>query len=69
MVVVTVDAEDPHPRAGEQEIRPTHVALMFATQPLFAALDEALALGDRLGGQQLLGGLMLVAGVVVAARR
>lgn len=53
----------------QPQIRPTHVALMFATQPLFAALGGALVLGDRLGGQQLLGGLMIVAGVVVAARR
>lgn len=50
-------------------IRPTHVALMFATQPVWAALGGVIVLGDSLGAWQMLGGVMIVAGVVVVARR
>jgi drug/metabolite transporter (DMT)-like permease len=51
----------------QHKIPPTHVALLFAMQPLFAALIGWLVLGDRLGGMQLLGGAVIVAGVIVTS--
>ncbi|MBK8097209.1 MAG: DMT family transporter [Planctomycetes bacterium] len=53
----------------QHRIRPTHVAMLFATQPLFAAVVAWAWLGDRMGPVQLLGGGLIVAGVVVAGRQ
>ena len=52
----------------QPKIRPTHVALLFALQPLFAALAGWIFLDDRLGAPQWIGGGLIVAAVVVAAR-
>ena len=49
----------------QHKIAPTHLALLFALQPLFAALVGWAALGDRMGALQLVGGVTIVAGVVV----
>ena len=51
----------------QHKIPPTHVALLFAMQPMFAALIGWAALGDQLGGMQLLGGAVIVTGVVVTS--
>lgn len=53
----------------QHQIRPTHVAMLFATQPLFAALVAWAWLGDRMGAVQLLGGGLIVGGVVIAGRQ
>jgi drug/metabolite transporter (DMT)-like permease len=53
----------------QPRIRPTHVALLFSTQPIFAAIGGFLFLGDELGLLQYLGGGLIVLGVIVAARR
>lgn len=52
----------------QPKIRPTHVALLFALQPLFAALAGWIFLNDRLGIPQWIGGGLIVAAVVIAAR-
>jgi len=52
----------------QPRIKPTHVALLFALQPLFAALAGWLFLDDRLGATQWIGGGMIVSAVVLAAR-
>jgi drug/metabolite transporter (DMT)-like permease len=44
-----------------------HVPLLFAMQPLFAALCGALFQGDRLGVTQFVGGGLIVVGVVVTS--
>jgi drug/metabolite transporter (DMT)-like permease len=44
-----------------------HVPLLFAMQPLFAALCGALLQGDRLGVTQFVGGGLIVVGVVVTS--
>ena len=49
----------------QHRIAPTHVALLFALEPLFAALVGWAALDDRMGALQLVGGAAIVAGVVV----
>jgi drug/metabolite transporter (DMT)-like permease len=49
----------------QHRIAPTTVALLFALEPLFAALVAWAALDDRMGALQLVGGITIVAGVVV----
>lgn len=49
-------------------VRPDHLALLFATQPLFAALGGWALLGDSMSGQQFAGCGAILAGVLVAAR-
>jgi drug/metabolite transporter (DMT)-like permease len=52
----------------QHRIPPNHLALLFALQPLFAALIGWLVMSDRLGAAQLAGGMVIVAGVVVSSR-
>jgi drug/metabolite transporter (DMT)-like permease len=52
----------------QHRIPPTHLALLFALQPLFAALCGFLLLDDRLGPAQFAGGALIIAGVVVTSR-
>ena len=44
----------------------THTALIFATEPVFAALASFTLIGERLGPPQLLGGVLILAGMVTA---
>lgn len=44
----------------------THAALIFATEPIFAALSGALLAGERLGPRVLAGGLAILVGTVWA---
>lgn len=48
---------------------PTHTAIIFATEPVFAALAAFLYLGDLLTGQQLFGCGLILAGMLVAELR
>jgi drug/metabolite transporter (DMT)-like permease len=45
------------------------VALLFATQPLFAALAAWILRGETMDLQKWIGGLTIVAGIVIASRR
>lgn len=45
----------------------THLALLFALQPLFAALSGWAMLGEKLGSLQLLGGAGIIGGVVITS--
>lgn len=51
----------------QHRIPPNHLALLFALQPLFAALAGWAMLDDPLGVPQLLGGSLIVLGVVVTS--
>jgi drug/metabolite transporter (DMT)-like permease len=51
--------------AAQRHTTPTHTALIFALEPVCAALFSALA-GEHLGQWTLVGGTIMVAGVVVA---
>ncbi len=51
----------------QPRIPPTQVALLFATQPLFAALAGWAFRGDHLRTLQYGGGALIVVGIVVAA--
>ncbi|MFQ6059052.1 MAG: DMT family transporter, partial [Anaerolineae bacterium] len=48
---------------------PTHTALIFATEPVFAALFGALLAGERLAGRALLGCGLILAGMLLAELR
>ena len=51
----------------QHKVPPTHLALLFAMQPLFAALIGWASLGDQLGSMQMLGGAVIVTGVIVTS--
>lgn len=48
---------------------PTHTALIFSLEPVFAAFFAYLVAGETLGPRGLLGGALILAGMVVAELR
>ena len=52
--------------AAQRFTPPTHTALIFATEPVFAALFGWLLLGERLGAWGLAGCGLILAGMLVA---
>jgi drug/metabolite transporter (DMT)-like permease len=51
----------------QPQIPPMQVALLFATQPLFAALAGFALQGDQLGCVHVAGGALIVAGIVITS--
>ena len=51
---------------AQQYTPPAHTALIFALEPVFAAISSWVAVGDRLGGKVLLGSILILAGMVVS---
>ncbi len=51
---------------GQRHTTATRAALIFALEPVFAALFSNLLGGERLGVELLAGGGLIVAGVVVS---
>jgi drug/metabolite transporter (DMT)-like permease len=51
---------------AQQYTPPAHTALIFALEPVFAALTSWLVIGERLGGKVLLGSALILAGMVVS---
>ena len=47
----------------------THAAILFALEPVFAALLAAWLLGERLGGRAVAGAALVLAGIVVSELR
>ncbi len=45
---------------------PAHTALIFALEPVFAAITSRLVLDERLGGKALLGAALVLAGMVIS---
>lgn len=45
---------------------PTHTALIFSTEPLFASLTSWIVVGERLGPSGWVGGGLILAGIVAA---
>jgi len=45
---------------------PAHTALIFALEPVFAAITSRLVLGERVGAKGVLGSLLILAGMVVS---
>jgi drug/metabolite transporter (DMT)-like permease len=51
----------------QHRVPPTELALLYALQPLFAALFGWALLADRLGGMQVVGGSLIILGVIVTS--
>jgi len=51
---------------AQQYTPAAHTALIFALEPVFAAVTSRLAIGERLGGKVLLGCLLILGGMVVS---
>lgn len=51
---------------AQQFTPPAHTALLFTTEPVFAALTSYLALGERLDGRGMLGAGLILAGVLLS---
>ncbi len=45
---------------------PTHTAIVFSLEPVFAALSSYIFWGERLGGRGLAGGALIFAGILLA---
>lgn len=51
---------------AQQYTPPAHTALIFALEPIFAALTSRVVMNEHLGGRVLLGSVLIVAGMVVS---
>jgi len=51
---------------AQQFTPPAHTALIFALEPVFAALTSRLVMGERLGGKMFLGSALILAGMLVS---
>lgn len=51
---------------AQQATSPTHTALIFAAEPVFAGLFSFLLIGEVLGPRQIVGSALIVAGMVTA---
>ncbi len=51
---------------AQQYTPPAHAALIFALEPVFAALASRVFMGERLGGRVLLGSALILAGMVIS---
>lgn len=51
---------------AQQYTPPAHTALIFALEPVFAAVASRVVMGERLGGRVLLGSALILGGMVVS---
>ncbi len=51
---------------AQQYTPPAHTALIFALEPVFAALTSRFVTGEHLGGKVLLGSALILAGMVIS---
>lgn len=51
---------------AQQFTPPAHTALIFALEPVFAAMTSWVVLGERLGGRLFAGSAMILAGMVIS---
>ncbi len=54
---------------AQQFTPPTHTALIFATEPVFAGITSYFWLGERLGWRAGIGALLILAGVLISELR
>jgi len=54
---------------AQRQMSATHAAILFALEPVFAALLAAPLLGERLGPLGFAGGVLVLAGIVVSELR
>lgn len=53
---------------AQQYTPPAHTALIFALEPVFAAITSFLVLNERLGGKGLLGCVLVLFGMIISER-
>lgn len=51
---------------AQQHTTPSHVAILFSLEPVFAGVTSYLVLGERLSGRALGGAVLILAGIVLA---
>ena len=51
---------------AQQHTTPSHVAILFSLEPVFAGVTSYIWLGERLSGKALGGALLILAGILVA---
>jgi drug/metabolite transporter (DMT)-like permease len=51
---------------AQQFTAPSHTALIFALEPVFAALTSWVVLGERLGGRLIIGSALILAGMIIS---
>lgn len=54
---------------AQQATSPTHTALIFAAEPVFAGIFSFLLIGEVLGPRQIAGSALIVAGMVISEFR
>jgi drug/metabolite transporter (DMT)-like permease len=54
---------------AQRHMPATHAAILFALEPVFAALLAAIFLHERLGGRGIVGAVLVLAGIVVSELR
>ena len=51
---------------AQQHTSPSHVAILFSLEPVFAGVTSYIWLGERLSGKAFSGALLILAGILVA---
>ena len=51
---------------AQQFTPPTHTALIFALEPVFAALASRVLLGEHLGARGTIGAILILSGILVS---
>lgn len=54
---------------AQQYTPPAHTALIFALEPVFAALTSRIVLGERLGAKALVGAALILLGMIISELR
>jgi drug/metabolite transporter (DMT)-like permease len=54
---------------GQQHTSPTHTAILFSLEPVFAWLTSYLLVGERLSHRALVGAVLILAGIILAEMR
>ena len=51
---------------AQQFTPPAHTALIFALEPVFAALSSRIVMGERFGGKIFLGSALILSGMIIS---
>jgi drug/metabolite transporter (DMT)-like permease len=51
---------------AQQYTTPSHAAIIFTLEPVFAVITSYLVIGERLGGRSLVGAVFVLAGILIA---
>jgi drug/metabolite transporter (DMT)-like permease len=54
---------------AQQYTPPAHTALIFALEPVFAALTSRVVLGEHLGSKALVGAMLVLSGMIISELR